>query len=82
MLALGAKVKLKPSVFRDKSFEPLLEPQIKALGYNPRNNTPCSECSAPLGVNAAGLVKQGKITFLVSNCRECDAVFGNTVTIS
>lgn len=82
MMALGAKVKLKPSVFRDKSFEPLLEAQIKTLGYTPRNNTPCSECSAPLGVNVVGLVKQGKITFLVSTCRECEAVFGNTITIS
>jgi len=82
MVALGAKVKLKSSVFRDKSFEPLLEPQIKALGYTPRNNTSCSECSAPLGVNTVGIVKPSKITFLVSTCRECDAVFGNTITIS
>lgn len=78
---MGAKVKLKQSVFKDKTYEPLLEQQILALGFNPRNNTTCSNpiCQAPLGVNAVGLVKQGKTTFLVSTCRECEFVFGNAV---
>ena len=84
MVTLGVKVKLKPSVFKDKTYEPLLEPQILTLGFTLRNNMPCINplCEAPLGVNAMGLVKQGKATFLVSACRECEFVFGNSVIIS
>ena len=81
MVTMGARVKLKKSVFNDNTFKPLLEKQILDLGFTPRNNVACSNpaCEAPLGVNCVGLVKQGNLTFLVSTCRECEAVFGNHV---
>lgn len=83
MISIGTRVKLKQSVFNDKTYEPLQEKQILAIGFSPRNNVPCtnSMCEAPLGVNAVGLVELGKShsIFLVSICRECDSVFGNSV---
>ena len=81
MISVGARVKLKPSVFRDKTYEPLQEKQILALGFSPRNNTPCTQspCEAPLGVNVMGIVKQGNTTLIVSICRECETVFGNSI---
>lgn len=81
MVTMGARVKMKKSVFNDETFKPMLESEILELGFTPRNNLACSNslCEAPMGVNSMGLVKQGKITFLISACRECESVFGNMV---